>query len=629
MESRISDIDFESLVNRKFFPSPTHWEDEVLYFLMVDRFSDGRETNVLDNDGVLVTQPGTPMFFAGDAGNAVTNETDALAWRTAGGGFVGGTIAGMHSKLGYLDRLGITAIWVSPVFRQVPFRDDTYHGYGIQNFLDVDPRFGTRDELKDFVAAAHAKGIRVILDVILNHAGDVFAYTGESARCDVRREDGSVDHREHCWQADGTVYPAAGFRDVSGNPTVPFGSVPAGGFPHDAIWPAEFQTPETFTRKGRIRNFDHAPEFREGDFFTLKDIALGAGPVDDYRPSPALFNLCEVLKFWMAFLDVDGYRVDTVKHMDDGASRLLASVLHEFAEDIGKQNFYLIGEITGGRTNAVETLERIGMNAALGIEDIPDRLEYLVKGLRNPEDYFSLFRNSLLVGKESHVWFRDKVVTTLDDHDQVRKGESKSRFANNEGPDQVGSARGSLAVIALLTTSLGIPCIYYGTEQQFDGAGGNDRFIREAMFGGAFGAFRSRDRHFFNEGSFVFTELAKILKLRRDDIVIRRGRQYLREISGNGVDFGVPRMIGGRLLSVVPWSRLFNGREVLLAINTNFDAEETAWVTVDDRLHQAGSRLVCAYSSNGAQIGQQVIVEARNGKAVRISVPPAGVVIFR
>ena len=137
--------------------------------------------------------------------------------------------------------------------------------------------------------------------------------------------------------------------------------------------------------------------------------------------------------------DVDGFRVDTVKHMDDGASRLFTSAIHEFAETIGKENFYLIAEITGGRQRAIQTLETVGMNAALGINDIPDKVEYLVKGFRNPEDYFDLFRNSLLVKKESHVWFRDHVVTTFDDHDQVRKGNNKSRFAHPEGPRQVAA----------------------------------------------------------------------------------------------------------------------------------------------------------------------------------------------
>src|SRR5207244_2136847 len=146
-----------------------------------------------------------------------------------------------------------------------------------------------------------------------------------------------------------------------------------------------------------------------------------------------------------------------------------------------------------------------GMNAALGIDDVQDKIEYLIKGFREPTDYFRLFRNSELVGKESHVWFRDKVVTTFDDHDQIRKGERKSRFAHDEALGQRNGAR-SVAALAFLATTMGIPCIYYGTEQQFDGHGESDRFIREAMFGGEFGAFESRRRHFFDETHPTYQE---------------------------------------------------------------------------------------------------------------------------
>ena len=77
--------------------------------------------------------------------------------------------------------------------------------------------------------------------------------------------------------------------------------------------------------------------------------------------------------------------------------------------------------MTGGRVRAFNTVETTGLDAALGIDDVQDKLEYLIKGYRNPRDYFDLFRNSLQVQKDSHVWFRDKVVTMIDDHDQVRK----------------------------------------------------------------------------------------------------------------------------------------------------------------------------------------------------------------
>ena len=628
MERRIADIDFNALTTgRTFFPSPAAWEDEVLYFLMLDRFSDGREQGYRDNAGAIVATGTTPPFQPSDRGNATTTPDDRRRWFESGGAFVGGTLPGLESKIGYLERLGITAIWISPVFKQVPTQD-SYHGYGIQNFLDVDPHFGTRDDLVSLVRTAHQHGIRVVLDVILNHVGDVFAYLPQQFRCDIKDRNGNVIGKEACWQADGTVYGVKGFRDPTGNPTLPFGPVAANNFPDGAIWPAELQHAEAFTRRGRIRNWDHEPEFREGDFESLKDVDQGSGPVDDYRASPAFLNICKAFHFWIAFADIDGFRVDTVKHMDDGASRLFTSSIHEFAQSLGKENFYLIAEITGGRERAFNTLEITGMNAALGIDDVQDKIEYLLKGFREPGDYFDLFRNSLLVRKESHAWFRNKVVTTFDDHDQVRKGPNKSRFAHDEEPAQRDSRRGSLGALALLVTTMGIPCIYYGTEQQFDGHGDNDRFIRETMFGGGFGAFETRDRHFFDESNPVYRELGRILAIRRREVVLRRGRQYLREISGDGEHFGLPRMMGGQIRSVVPWSRIFNDREVLLAVNTDFDAPRTAWVTIDAGLHAVGSHLTCMYSTDDTQIGRLFNVEELNGRAVQVTLAPAGFAIY-
>jgi glycosidase len=615
-EQSIADVDLRALAARPSFPSPVAWEDEVLYFLMLDRFSDDRETRYHGNDGSLVQGGVTPPFRAGDAANAPRD-----AWVRAGQRFCGGTLRGVASKIGYLQRLGVSAIWISPIFKQLASRE-TYHGYGIQDFLDVDPRFGTRDDLRTLVRTAHDHGIRVILDIILNHTGDVFAYDPD--RYQTRRADGTtfLDPR---W--DGRGYRVAGFRDAGGAPALPFGPVDLSTFPaahpDGAIWPLEFQSADAFTRKGRIENWDFDPEFLEGDFADLKNVQLGSGPVDDYQPSDALKALATVYKFWIAFADIDGFRVDTVKHMDLGASRFFGSVIHEFAQAIGKENFYLIAEITGGRTRAFQTLETTGLDAALGVDDIPDKVEYLVKGFRNPEDYFALFRNSLLVQKDSHVWFRNKVVTMFDDHDQVRKGNDKARFCADAGAD-----RQVLSALALNATTLGIPCVYYGTEQAFDGHGPSDQFLRETMFGGEYGAFQSRGRHFFREDSSVYRELAKVLRVRREHRALRRGRQYLRPVSGNGVDFGLPRLVGPEIRSVVPWSRLFDETEILLAINTDPQGPRTAWVTIDDGLHRSGDALRCLYSTDAAEIGQAVTVEARNGKAVQLTLPAAGFVIY-
>lgn len=551
----------------------------------------------------------------------------------AGGArFVGGTLAGLTSKIGYLRRLGVTAVWVSPVFRQVTGKDrdgqeyglDSYHGYGIQNFLEVEPRFGTTEDLKALVQVAHDNGIYVVLDVILNHTGDVFDYRPDRYWVDDGRGGRFLDPR---W--DGRPYEVAGFRDEHGGPTISFAplDLAASPPPGAGVWPAELFTPATFTAKGRISNWDSDPEFLDGDFFTLRNVDLGEGPTDDFRPSAALVALTKAYQYWIGEADVDGFRIDTVKHMEAGATRYFAAVIHEYAMSLGKENFYLLGEITGGRQRAYETLELTGIDAALGVNDIPDRLEYLVKGWRDAADYFDLFRNSVLVRKDSHLWFRDKVVTVYDDHDQVRKGGNKARFCADTDAERL-----ALAVLALNTTTLGIPCIYYGSEQALDGAGDNDRYIREAMFGGDFGAFASTGRHVFDEDHPLYVELAKILELRKrpEFIGLRRGRQYLREISGDGVSFGLPRRLGhGRMLSVVPWSRLFLDTETVCAINTDPDSERTAWVTVDASMHTPGEILACHYSTNPSQTGTVTTIEARNGLAAPITVSPGGFVIYQ
>jgi glycosidase len=172
----LAEIHLADLIQGKTFtPSPIAWEDEVLYFLLTDRFSDHKENGFRDLNGSVVANGTTPLFQFSDSLNAVQTPQDAARWREAGGRYVGGTLAGITSKLGYLKRMGVTAIWLSPVFKQVSFQE-TYHGYGIQDYLQVNPRFGSADDLKHLVDTAHANGMRVILDITLNHAGNVFSY---------------------------------------------------------------------------------------------------------------------------------------------------------------------------------------------------------------------------------------------------------------------------------------------------------------------------------------------------------------------------------------------------------------------------------------------------------------------
>ncbi len=639
-ERSLDQIDLDVLTHdRKYFPSPASWDDEVLYFLFVDRFSDGKEFDGFkDTNNTPVTGPtgeerSTPLFqFEIDAGNA-----ERESWFTAGKNWCGGNLEGLRDKLGYLKRLGISAIWLSPIFQQV-YDSGDYHGYGIQNFLEVDPHFGRREELKALVKAAHDLGIRVILDIILNHAGDVFAYKGNHPY---------FYHQGHNW-------PIEGFRRKSGDPgSLPFNFIDPeqhpDAWPDEAVWPHEFQVPEAWTRKGEIRGWDAFPEYLDGDFLSLKDLDHGTAPKDpaiawdvqlrikEYRASLTMMYLAKVYSFWIAYADIDGYRIDTVKHMEPGAVRLFANIIHEFAQSIGKENFYLIGEVTGGRPHAVNILNTTGIDAALGINDIPDKLEFLAKGWHSPgnpetenqEGYFDLFRNSLLENKHTHQWFGKHVVTMFDDHDQVGT-KHKFRFCG-----QSGSYRFLPVVLGLNLTTAGIPCIYYGTEQGFNGADHRDGddsysdvFLRECMFGGPFGSLQSINRHFFNEQHEIYQLIQEICNLRNTHIALRRGRQYLREVSGTDEVFHFPQPIGGELRSVIAWSRIFAEKEYLCAVNTDPHHELTVWVTVDHGLNQPGEKMTCLFSTEKNQKGIETEVAAKNGSAIQITVPPAGFVIY-
>jgi glycosidase len=653
IERSLKDIDWSAITaNRKYYKSPAAWEDQVLYFLLLDRFSNGKEYGgFADLNGAPVTGPTdertTPLFQDVDAGQA-----NRQTWWEAGKTWCGGNLVGLRDKLSYLKRMGVTAVWLSPVFKQVTNSKD-YHGYGVQNFLDIDPHFGTREDLRDFVAAAHSLGIWVILDIILNHAGDVFAYEG--------------NHRYYYYQ--GQEWTVQGFRRQKDDPgTLLFGPNPE-AWPHGAIWPSEFQDPATWTHQGEIRDqgWDSFPEYLDGDFLSLKDIDHGPAPKDpaiawdflrrirEFKPSSALVHLTEVYKFWIAYADIDGFRIDTVKHMEPGAVRFFTNVIHEFAQSLGKEDFYLIGEVTGGRANAVTTVDTTGINAALGINDMPDKLEFLVKGWRSPghpeteaqEGYFDLFRNSLQDNKNTHQWYIKHVVTMFDDHDQVGV-KRKFRFCGGPGD----SYRFLKAALGLNLTTTGIPCLYYGTEQAFNGADFRSRhepddysdvFLRECMFGGPFGSFQSTCRHFFNEDHEVYRFIQEVCELRRQHMALRRGRQYLREFSSSGEDddFYYPQPIDviiwisnqpltvGELRWVVAWSRIFADQEYLCAINTDPNQPLTVWATIDKNLNPPGrSQKVCLMSTDSGQRNARAQVHAKNGSAIQITVPPAGFVVY-
>ncbi|MFZ1933750.1 MAG: alpha-amylase family glycosyl hydrolase [Thermoguttaceae bacterium] len=627
IEKNLLELDFASLTRRTFTPSPAAWEDQVLYFLLLDRFSDGQEKDgYRDNKDHPVVTGTTPLYRPEEAGQA-----DYNSWLSAGNGWQGGTIAGLKSKLGYLRRLGVTALWVSPIFRQVAF-EPSYHGYGIQNFLDVDPHFGSRTEFRDFVQAAHEQGIYVILDIIAHHTGNVFTYDADRHP--------TQDPASGRWcndpRWDGEPYAVQGFNDRDGKPTLPFdtpdGSQLEAAWPDGAIWPREFQRPDMFLHKGHITNWDYYPEYAEGDMFNLKTLDIWAKWPGQYcQASSAFACLCLVYCFWIAYADLDGFRIDAAKHMGPESLRTFCDVIREFTQSIGKERFLLVGEVSGGREHAWEVVEKTGLDAALGIEDVPGKLEGMVTGYSEPADYFSVFRNWILDSPTGHRWYRNQVVTLVDEHDQVRKGSSKCRFCGDSRLRDL-----AFNVLAVQLTTMGIPCIYYGSEQGFDSGGrpnGSDLVLRENMFGGRFGGLCTQGRHFFNENGDLYRALAALVDLRKKLLPLRRGRQTLHRVSGDGITFSLPHRLGDRMRSLVSWSRLFIDQEVLIAMNTDEAQPVTAYSTVAPTFRVEGDQfhLIFWYAPKSAAPPPTTLtVECRSGPPiVRMTLPPAGFAIYQ
>ncbi|HOO53186.1 MAG TPA: alpha-amylase family glycosyl hydrolase [Methanothrix sp.] len=515
------------------FSSPADWRDQFIYHLMVDRFNNGDEK--------------APAYEPGLAQDREDSEGEK--WQ-------GGNLKGVSKKLDYIRGLGCTAIWLSPVFKNRDV-ENTYHGYGIQNFLEVDPRFGSSKDLRDLVKKAHKNRIYVILDIVLNHTGDNWAYPGGCPYyyCSGQRFDFGF------WRGSGSSEEKGG--------------------DDGAVMPPEFQNPEWYRRCGEIKNWDAFPEARDGDFFSLKDI--------DTSNKEAMRSLIDIYKHWIAETDIDGYRLDAAKHLEESSTAIFCNAIREYAQSIGKKNFFLFGEIVGedrfidqyiGRNARIPgTNERFpSLDAAL---DFPlwGVLEWVVKGFSNPaalRERYGRFSDIYADHGEAGRRF----VTFLDNHDQIGRS-PKGRFLfDNPHREQ--------AVLALgyLLTSQGIPCIYYGTEQGFDGGGDHDKYLRECMFGGNWGGFKTTGHHFFNPEHPLYRSISEIADIRKKEPALRYGRQYFREISGDGQNFGHP--IDGKC--TLAYSRILDDAEVLVAMNLDSEPRED-FVTVDRNLAPEGKKM--------------------------------------
>lgn len=565
------------------FPSPADWRDQLIYFLMVDRFNAQQPPKHQPFDD--------PNFFD----------------------FQGGSFAGVQARLDYIKSLGATAIWLSPVLRNLGFDPGSYHGYGIHDFLSAEPRFASNpahadNELRALVDAAHAAGLYVIFDIVLNHVGDVFAYGSSDATAPFNP----------------TPLPVR-WRDESGAPFL--GDVAGANDPSRAafVWPSELQRNRFFRRQG---NPEANGDDTIGDFASLKQMRT-----DD---SDLQRLLIRAYQYVIARYDVDGFRIDTLRYLRGDLARLFGNSVREFALSIGKKNFFTFGEVLDG--NAENDIARfigrsttdesslVGVDAAL---DYPlfNTLRPVTKGFAAPAAVVDMYRNRKQVEQNilsSHGDATRFFVTFLDNHDMKERLRYVQPGDEHRFDDQV-----TMGVACLLALQ-GIPCLYYGTEQALHGSG-SDPAVREALWGIA---------PTFPQTTPFYRAIQQIAAVRAGQPALRYGRLYFRPLAAlDSANFGISPFAGG----VLAWSRILNDQEVLVVINTNTSRTLSVQVIVERLLSTAGAIYRVLYSNKASpivpgpvtNIDHAIVTEAEGGvgfgplHALTVTLAPLEVQILR
>ena len=523
----INDIDLAPRPDKKYWANcHREWREEFIYFLLVDRFHDSNRR--------------TPLEYT----DKHTGFGDAEQLSKS----CGGTIRGITSHLSYIKDLGCTAIWLSPVFKNNP---EAYHGYAIENHLEIDERFGTKADLEELVEAAHRFNMRVFLDIVLHHGGNNWFYP----------------NRHEYYYHEGQKFPFGEWRY------------------EDRPIPIELRNAALYGRNGQIGNFDVFPETRDGDFFDLK-----AYKNDESREALYVQKILTAIHcYWIRETDIDGFRLDAVKHMGEIAISRFCSYVREYAYSLGKKNFFLFGELVGADEMCNQYLGPKTMttvndhNLYYGLNSVLDFqlyfiLEGVIKGKDSPGNlirrYEELQKNALDRGE-----YGEYLVTFIDNHDQI--GDAvKNRFGYDASPRQI------IAGIAFLLCALGTPCIYYGTEQGLNGCGKGDKYIRECLFDPD-----DKTTNLLNQKSEIYTAIATIAKFRSESNVLRFGRMFIREISGDGKQFHLPECNKCTLA----FSRVLYNQEVVFVYNTSASDAKEEYILIDRQLNGGKKWLTPVY----------------------------------
>ena len=421
---------------------------ERFYFVMPDRFANGDESN--DTAGVTVDDRLVHGFDPTDKGF-----------------YHGGDLAGLLSRLDYLDDMGVTAIWMTPMFKNrwvqgvEPDISAGYHGYWTVDYTQMDPHFGTNAEMEALIAEAHGRGIKVFFDIITNHTADVIQY-----------EEGTYTYRNKAaypyLDADGVAFDD---RDYAGTDTFP--ELSTSSFPYTPTTPpdlADAKVPAWLNNELLYHNRGDSTFAGEsslyGDFFGLDDLFTEHPDVVD--------GMIDIFQTWITELDIDGYRIDTVKHVNDEFWEAFTPAIQAYAKANGRPDFFFFGEVFDGNPSFTSRYTtELDMPAVL---DFPFQgaAQQFANGSATTvlRDLFA--QDDLYIDEDSNAY---SLPTFLGNHDMGRIG----YFLTGKGyGDDELLARSELAH-TLMYFSRGNPVVYYGDEQGFVGDGG-DKDARQDMF---------------------------------------------------------------------------------------------------------------------------------------------------
>jgi glycosidase len=548
------------------------WRDEVLYYILVDRFSDGREGK-------------RRMLNPADATSARGDAFNAEAWLQSGRSrWQGGTLAGIRSKLDYLKQLGVSALVLSPLAKQ---RGDSYLGYSPQNFVDVDPHFGTRRDLVNLIADAHRNGMRVILSAVLVRTGRNWDYPSALNSSPL-----------------GPAYNAAGY---------PFGNWLDGDSkairnvtnPDDGVWPREFQDPDVYYRQG-LSGFGGADQLRRGDFPGQRHL----------RFSKIVQPMAACYRYWIALTDCDGLYLNSLDEVPIEDAYAFVHQVKSYAETLGKKHFLIWGQVFSNEGAQAQYLARLGGDLGAVLDLQGQSLRQVAAAFTPPSQYFQNFSSESPMA--SYRYEGKRTVLMLD------FGDTRRPSAGVRDPNLI------VAATAFQLFTPGIPCLYYGDEQSFGvdfplpSPTAGSAPSREAMFGPdhprkpgkaglaagdagldlslpGFGPFGSSGWHGFNPNHPVYRRIAALTSVRRRYVALSQGGLgALRQIAPDGgLQFREPSLGG-----LVAWTRSAGTKTVLCIVNLNATQPASAAVSLDPASNETGSMLTVVANTMHAAEGR-------------------------